>query len=182
MVRTGLIRAGGTILAAVMVGGCAAPPAEQRTTVDAGTEAARMAAAAHADDRAAAGAPPAAPEAAPAPAPSAPSNAPAAAAPPAAPAAERVSVPLAGESFRPEWWIDEPVKQNGTYTVAASADAATVRDSRRGAVVTGESFALGDGGSIRIEPEVHAVRTVRLPSGYYRTFVLMSWPLPEPKR
>lgn len=98
---------------------------------------------------------------------------------PAAPA-EEVSVGVVDDAFRPDWWLEQPTDTGGTLRLSAMADAATVRDSRRGAVTQGEGLAAAWSGVAPRNGEVERTRTVRLPSGYYRTFVTMSWTMREP--
>lgn len=98
-------------------------------------------------------------------------------APPVAPAPEVTTATPQVEtqdSSTPAWWIEEPVRVSGRLKLAASSEASTMLDARRAAVTAGEE---GLREVLEREPadlRIELFSVVRVESGGYRAFVLVS--------
>lgn len=79
------------------------------------------------------------------------------------------------DTYLPAWWLETPKDADGLVTVAARADGASLREARRGAIDAARAKVAEVLGKDAQVPEVPANSTaVRLSSGQYRVFVLVS--------
>ena len=84
--------------------------------------------------------------------------------------------PVDPQAWRPQWWITAPTSAAGVVSAAAFADAASVLDARRAAV---DAAHAGLASAINAEPArltIARYTSLRLPSGSYRAFVLVTSP------
>ena len=80
------------------------------------------------------------------------------------------------QTWRPQWWIAAPTRGTGVVSAAAFADAASVLDARKAAVDAGRAALTG---ALNAEPTgltIARYASLRLPSGAYRAFVLVTSP------
>ena len=87
--------------------------------------------------------------------------------------AATAAVPVASEGEMPPWWIEAPVREGGRVTVAARVDDPSLVEVRRKAVDAGMEALRRELGREPGETETK-VKVVRLSSGGYRAFILIS--------
>lgn len=94
------------------------------------------------------------------------------AAPPEAPPDTHPEVEISTD--RPSWWIAEPVVVDGRLKIAVEAEATTMLEARREAVSAGESALRSRLGREPADLRVELIHLVRLGSGAYRAYALVS--------
>ncbi|MCC6661203.1 MAG: hypothetical protein IT437_09990 [Phycisphaerales bacterium] len=79
-------------------------------------------------------------------------------------------------TWRPQWWIAAPARDAGVVSASAFADAPTVLEARKAAVASGRAALKPELGAEPASLTIARYTSVRLPSGAYRAYVLVTSP------